>query len=132
MELIPSGKLQAVVSFAEFYGLYPRHNARKDAEKAWSQIGPENQAKAIAALPVHIKAWQAKGTETQFIPLPATWLRGWRWEDEIEPPPKKVKLSVVAWWTSPAGIIAEGARLGLTARPGESINEFKARIEAKL
>lgn len=35
-----------------------------------------------------------------------------------------------AWWLSEAGILAEGAKRGLQARPGESMNDFKGRIEA--
>lgn len=116
-----------LVTFAAFYALYPRHIAPRDAEKAWGQIGMANQAKALEALPNHIRAWESSGTEKHFIPYPASWLRGYRWEDEIEI--AKPKL-VSAWWTSPAGIIAEGAKRGLQARPGETMNEFKGRIES--
>lgn len=33
------------------------------------------------------------------------------------------------WWTSEAGIVAKGRECGLEARPGESMNDFKGRIE---
>lgn len=36
------------------------------------------------------------------------------------------------WWATDATILAEGTRLGLSARPGESMSTFKGRIQEKL
>ena len=119
------------MTFDDFYALYPRHSARLDAFKAWGQIGSDNQRKALEALPAHVRAWQAKGTEKHFIPLPASWLRGERWDDEVEAEIPKPKLALVAWWLSQPGMAAEAARRGVSAaRPGESDVQFRARIEA--
>jgi hypothetical protein len=60
--------------------------AKKDAEKAWEKLGPdEKMLKEI--LTGITKAsltpdWQKDGG--RFIPHPATWLNGRRWEDEVE------------------------------------------------
>lgn len=80
----------------------------------------------MKALPTHIRYWEAQGTTKEFIPYPATWLNGARYEDEIEMP--KPPEQAVAWWASEAGILAKGRELGIHARGGESMNEFKARV----
>ncbi len=67
--------------FAKFYSAYPNHKAKQDALKAWLQVAPALEA-VLAAL-----AWQRKQEDWtkeggKFVPLPATYLRGRRWEDE--------------------------------------------------
>lgn len=64
--------------FETFYSLYPRKISRTNAEKAWkkqkcvlSQVMPSLQKQ--------MKLW----TDPQFIPHPASWLNGRRWEDEF-------------------------------------------------
>ena len=74
--------------FEVFWATYPRRLAKKDAEKAWRRIPVSMQNDVIAALKNHVKAWQQKGTEKQFIPYPASWLNGERWHDEIELAPE--------------------------------------------
>ncbi len=117
-----------MANFADFYKLFPRHSARKDAEKAWMQIGEANQIKALEALPNHVKYWQMSGTEKCYIPLPASWLRGYRWEDEIEMPKPSAKITS-AWWTSDDATIAEGNRRGIQPRIGESMSSFRERLK---
>ena len=78
--------------FAIFWQAYPRKEAKADAQKAW--VSP----KAKIDLPVILKAIEAKKAtgdwfDTQYIPLPASWLRGARWNDEILAPSTKTKLS---------------------------------------
>ncbi len=74
--------------FERFWQEYPRKIARKDAEKAWSKIPPHKQIDVMNAIRNHVTSWKQQGTEKQFIPYPATWLRGARWEDEIEIAPE--------------------------------------------
>ena len=45
-------------------------------------------------------------------------------------PEKTLNGHKTSWWLSDAGIMAEGRRLGIDARPGESSNSYKARLEA--
>jgi hypothetical protein len=70
--------------FAVWYSEYPRHEARKDALKAWTQINPDEElfGELLAAVKTQKKTlWLDR--QRQFIPLPATWLRGERWTDEV-------------------------------------------------
>jgi hypothetical protein len=72
------------VLFEQFYSAYPKHKNRSAAEKAFKKLNPSAQlfTQIIDAL-----VWQTKQPEWlknngQFIPLPASWLNGRRWEDE--------------------------------------------------
>ncbi len=71
-------------AFTAFWQAYPKKVAKSDAEKAWIKIAPDAELQAcIFAAIASAKAspeWQKdKG---QFIPHPATWLNGRRWEDQ--------------------------------------------------
>lgn len=69
------------ISFDEFWSAYPRRQAKKDAMKAWAQIPANQHEQILRAVPVHCRS---KQWQDGYIPLPATWLRGERWTDEIE------------------------------------------------
>lgn len=77
--------------FVRFYERYPRHEARADACKAWRQVttGPDKaEPDAIeAGLSRALRHWQANGTTGKYLPLPASWLRGKRWTDDLSAPP---------------------------------------------
>jgi len=67
--------------FEEFYQAYPRKIAKAQAVKAWNRIRDVPAATIMAGLE-HAKAeWSKSQTERKFIPFPATWLNGRRWED---------------------------------------------------
>jgi hypothetical protein len=74
--------------FESFWKEYPRRVARKDAEKAWAKIPIAKQIDVLNALKNHVTAWKQQGTEKGYIPYPASWLNGARWEDEIELAPE--------------------------------------------
>ncbi len=111
-------------NFADFW------EARKDSMKAWGQMTDANQRLAVFEVHKHVARWQAIGTERHMIPMPATWLRGERFLDEIELP--KPQRPAGNWWASEATIMAKGAEMGLTARPGESLSEFRGRIQVRI
>lgn len=75
--------------FERFYKSYPRHVGRADALKAWGKlklIPDDPRIDAIRAGLARAKAskeWAKDGGE--FIPHPATWLNGRRWEDDYTP-----------------------------------------------
>lgn len=73
--------------FEVFYEAYPKKKSRQDALKAWLQkrkdIEPNFEA-VIAALKKQIPTW----TDPKYIPYPATWIRGMRWNDEVDSNPK--------------------------------------------
>lgn len=72
------------VSFADFWAKYPRKVAKKDAERAWKQVDPAEHQKVLAAIDRHRKSEQWRKDAGQFIPFPASWIRGERWDDELE------------------------------------------------
>lgn len=112
-----------MTDFAEFYRIYPRKIAKKDAERAWSKLTPEQKQKAIDALPNHCRYWDATTTK-EYIPYPASWLNGERFEDELEMP----EIKAVAWWATEKGIMDMGAKMGLRPRAGEELPAYKQRV----
>jgi hypothetical protein len=71
--------------FDKFWAAYPKKVDKTNAIKVWTRINPDpGLLKVILAAVGRQKAspdWQDK----QYIPGPAKWLRGRRWEDEVEP-----------------------------------------------
>lgn len=73
-----------VLGFADFWKAYPRRVARKDAEKAWAKIDAAEFPKILEAVGRHRKTDDWRKSGGTFIPYPGTWLRGERWNDELE------------------------------------------------
>ena len=82
------------MTFTEFWADYPRKRSKADARKAWTQTlddgtTPADHREQIrAALTWQVTEWMCDGGK--FIPYPATYLRGERWEDEPDPQVKLV------------------------------------------
>src|SRR5262245_18773018 len=77
-------------AFLAFYRLYPRHEARGDAHKAWHQMTKGTDPSCIMAglrsqAPTLAEKRKPDDSGRVYCPLPATWLRARRWEDEITP-----------------------------------------------
>jgi len=90
--------------FAAFWGLYPRRESKRDAERAFKAACRRVRAETVLeTLRSHLPAIRSR--ERQFIPLPATWLNRDPWEDEPTPPPKSGCELVDEYW----GAQAEGA-----------------------
>lgn len=70
--------------FEVFYKAYPKKEARKDAESVFAKLNPSEEllARMLAAIDVKRSTidWTKDGGK--FVPLPATWLRAERWNDE--------------------------------------------------
>ncbi|OZI23605.1 hypothetical protein CAL26_09190 [Bordetella genomosp. 9] len=120
-------------SFEQFWAAWPRRTAKRAAQKAWARMTPDEQAQAMEALPQHVRYWRVTGTESQYIPHPATWLNGARWEDEIELPQKAApaqRESGPGWWTSHSLMERKGRDVGVgPARAGETTDQYRARIQ---
>lgn len=72
--------------FDDFWSVYPRKIAKPAALKAWNKIKPTKDMadKILSAVKVQSASEQWMKDGGQFIPHPATWLNGQRWEDEME------------------------------------------------
>lgn len=114
--------------FESFWGPYPRKVAKKDAEDAWAKLTPEKKFAALESLPIHVRYWNAAGTAKEYLPYPATWIRGERWTDELEMPEDQAQAQ---WWKTTAGIAAKAREVGIEPRLGEDWHSLKARILAK-
>ena len=83
----PMGKHDALEGFDQFWKLYPKKKGRKDAAKAWAKLNPDDVllATMIASLAKHCVSadWTKEGG--RYVPNPATWLNGERWEDALTP-----------------------------------------------
>jgi hypothetical protein len=70
-----------LTEFEKFWETYPSKKAKQDALKAWNQVAPPLQA-VLTSL-----GWQRKQEDWtkdsgKYVPLPGTYIRGKRWEDE--------------------------------------------------
>lgn len=73
-------------SFDMFWGEYPKKKAKQDAKKAWDKIAPDDELFKIIMAALNRQRQSGDWTKDggKFIPYPATWLNGRRWEDEPE------------------------------------------------
>lgn len=92
--IVPQEGDLSEVLFERFWSAYPkiRHQKKKDAKKAWDKLNPDIQLCRQMAVALEAQKrseeWTREGG--RYIPMPATWIRGERWTDEIsipEPPP---------------------------------------------
>lgn len=70
------------LSFDSFWEAYPRKVAKQDAVKAFRKLTVSEREQILPALERQKKGdlWTRDGGK--YIPYPATWLNGKRWEDE--------------------------------------------------
>lgn len=70
--------------FAAFWAAYPKKAGKADALKAWNKLAPDvvlqEQMGKVLEVQKQSQQWRKDGG--QYIPMPATWLNGRRWEDE--------------------------------------------------
>jgi len=103
------------ITFDDFWALYPRREAKKDARKAWSQISAGREIEILTAL----AAWRPTLIQRgDYCPLPASWLRGERFEDEL--PGSSTHAS-----HAPAAIPAKGERSSMP----EHVRAMIARLK---
>lgn len=71
--------------FNAFWNAYPKKKGKQSAEKAFKKIAPDEALCKIMlnALEEQKQSAEWQKDSGQFIPHPATWLNGKRWEDEI-------------------------------------------------
>lgn len=110
--------------FAEFYDAYPRKEGRARAAKAFAAVEVPLQTLLMALeAQIQTEQWQKDGG--RFVPLPASWLNGKRWEDHV----RAAGVSVLDP-NSRAAVEAEGEAKGL-GRWNETTEhwpQYKARV----
>ena len=72
------------VPFPDFWEIYPRKDGKADAKAAWNTLKPNEKLFRVIteAIISAKKSDQWTRENGQFIPMPATYLRKRRWEDE--------------------------------------------------
>ena len=72
-------------TFAQFWEEYPRKEAKQNAKAAWNKLkpGPLEFGDIMNGLSAWKKSDQWSRDGGRYIPLPASWLNGKRWEDEV-------------------------------------------------
>ena len=80
-ELDPPTEKEADEKFSHWWTIYPRRKGKGQARRAFKsaikRIGWEQLRDATEAFSEH-----CKGKDPQFVPYPATWLNGERYDDE--------------------------------------------------
>lgn len=73
------------LSFDRFWEKYPKKTAKQQALTAWKKLKPDEKMveDIIGSLERQKKSVQWTKDNGQYIPYPATWLNGRRWEDEL-------------------------------------------------
>ena len=115
--------------FEQFWKHYPRKVAKRAALVAFNRLTKDEQAQAVEAIEQHVAYWKLKGTETDFIPHAATWLNQGRFEDELDMTPKELKRPAMPWYSTDELTLAKGRELGLNAYAGESMGQYRQRIQ---
>jgi hypothetical protein len=73
--------------FTQFYEIYPRKKDKQAALKAFTKLKPTQEFVSMLIEDVYKRLnseGEWKGKEPKFIPYPASYLNGKRWEDAIE------------------------------------------------
>jgi len=73
---------QVFVGFEDFWKAYPRKVSKPAAQKAWKKIDPAKLPLMLEAIERQRQCEQWIKDGGAFIPHPATWLNGERWNDE--------------------------------------------------
>jgi uncharacterized protein YdaU (DUF1376 family) len=74
---------ESIDRFDVFWKQYPRKVAKANALKAWSKLKVDDIV--LKKMLVAISEQGLPTRDQQYIPHPASWLNGRRWEDEIKP-----------------------------------------------
>lgn len=73
--------MESATTFDDFWTLYPKRVAKRDAEKAWNRLSEDERMQAVVAVSKWRRIWMAR--DLQYAPHASTWLNGARWEDEL-------------------------------------------------
>ena len=119
------------MEFEKFWEVWPKKVAKKKAESAWSKLTQLEKREAMEALPKHRRYWDLKQTHIDYIPYPASWINGCRWEDTLDMTPPKPKVDR-SWMFSQQGIEAKAKELGILGNGYDTYETLKKKIMHKL
>lgn len=85
--------------FESFWQMYPNKKAKANARKAWDKLKVDGTlyTEIMKGLSLHKKSRGWIKDDGQFIPHPASWLNGKRWEDEFEKEPTRKAEKLTRW-----------------------------------
>ena len=108
MNVVPISNPEPEISFDSFWVCYPRHVAKAAARKAWAKLSPEQQTAAI----IGIVAWRPimLTKDAEYLPHPASWLNGERWEDELPRQTTSVHVPFKPDAPVPRGVLTDEVR----------------------
>ena len=70
--------------FERFWEQYPNHKDKRDAFKAWKQVNPSDEIQEKILYDISTRHSRGDWLDAKYIPMAGTYLRGWRWEDELK------------------------------------------------
>lgn len=120
LSIVPKDEAPAPLPdlFDDFWTLYPRHVGKKRARIMWDRINPSLYQQILVAVVQWRPVWLDR-EDDEYIPHPATWLYGERWDDELPAAYRRRAAS-----HAPAAIPEKGER--------GQIPEHVAQLLAKL
>lgn len=68
--------------FEKFWTVYPRHEGKQNAKKAFDKLHVDDALLETLINAIVKQKQSVQWSDPQFVPHPATWLNGRRWEDE--------------------------------------------------
>lgn len=87
-------------AFSEFWDAYPKKEAKKDAIRAFAKLKASEYPLLIPAIERQAKEKQWTRERKRYIPNPATWLNGRRWEDETDTIELDEHANLAAKWVA--------------------------------
>jgi hypothetical protein len=110
--------------FDRFWDAYPRHTGKANALKAWAKLEADDALLDVILASLSWQREQPAWTKDAgaFVPHPATWLNGRRWEDERPGGPlagliDDESAAPLPAWTPPAGTARNGKPLSAALGP---------------
>lgn len=84
-------KVKITNLYPDFYSSYPKKQSKADGLKAWLQV--IDSVELAEQVIQHVRT-RDFGSDPKYIPLPATFLRGRRWEDELSTPNQSENFAI--------------------------------------
>jgi len=97
------------------------------ARTAWAKLTDKQKVDALAAINNYVKYWQLKETDMEFIPHASSFLNQERFYDELDLTVRSERPKL-PWYSSDQLTMEHGQKLGIAARPGESMQQYRSRL----